>query len=198
MTRMNPDSVSIIVLAPGLSTRFGRNRLLEPAGERTMIESVVSECMTSKADQVIVVCGHDADKVKSVLKDYKCDIVFDEDYQKGESYSVKKGLSRVNGDADAVIVLPGDSGVADRKTINAMIREYSSCYAPIITEGYRANYGRAILFDKNLFGELNGLTEESEGLASLLVKYRSKRRLIKSSEALLLRLDRRGSLLRRS
>jgi molybdenum cofactor cytidylyltransferase len=163
-----------------------------------MIESVVSECVTSRAKQVIVVLGNEADKVREVLKSLPCEVVVDEDYQKGEGYSVKKGLEKVNADADAVIILPGDNEVADRKTINAMIREYSSCYAPIVTEGYRANYGRAILFDKNLFGELGSIGDDKEGLSGIMVKYRSKRRLIKTSERLLLHLDRQGALLRRS
>ena len=120
MRQRNPDYISIIVIASGLSMRSGRNRLLEPIGERTMIEYVASECLTSKAKQVVVVVGNDADKVKLALREFPCEIVFDEDFAKGTSYSIKKGLSAVKEDADGVMVVPGDIGLVDRSTINTI------------------------------------------------------------------------------
>ncbi len=108
MTEKVSDFVSIIVLAAGLSTRFGRNKLLEPIGSSTMIEHVVSESLRSKASQVIVVCGHEADRIKRQLKGYRCEFVFNGDYTRGQSFSVRKGLTKVKKPADAVIVLPGD------------------------------------------------------------------------------------------
>ncbi len=195
MTRTYPNFISIIVLAPGTSQRFGHNKLLEPIGEKSTIEEVVSECMTSKAKQVIVVCGRDPEKVVAFLKSYHCDVVFDNDYEKGMSYSVRKGLSMVNVDADAVIVLPGDTVSADRKTINNMIREYSSSYAPIITAGRKADYNHPVLFDKNLIGELNSMTEDKDGLKNLLSKYRSKRRPIKTAEEALLEQEKEAKSL---
>lgn len=189
MTEKLSDFVSIIVLAAGLSTRFGRNKLLEPIGSSTMIEHVVSESLRSKASQVIVVCGHDADKIKRQLKDYKCEFVFNEDFAKGQSFSVRKGLSKVKKSADAVIVLPGDVALVDHTMIDAVIDEYSTCYSPIVTAGYHGSSGHPILFDRNLLGELKSMNDEIGGLNSLLSKYRAKSHLVQSSEASLLRLS---------
>jgi molybdenum cofactor cytidylyltransferase len=193
MRQRNPDYISIIVVASGLSMKFGRNRLLEPIGERTMIEYVASECLTSKAKQVVVVVGNDADKVRSALRDYSCEIVFDEDFAKGASYSIKKGLSAVKPDADGVMVVPGDIGLVDRSTINAMIREYSTCYAPIVTTGRHGSSLHPILFDRNLLGELKSMNDEMGGLNNLVSKYRAKSHLVQSSEASLLRLSKEAS-----
>jgi molybdenum cofactor cytidylyltransferase len=195
MTRTYPNLISIIVLAPGTKMRLGHNKLFEPIGDKSTIEEVVSECMTSKAKQVVVVCGRDPEKVAAFLKGYRCDVVFDNDYEKGMSSSVRKGLSMVNRDADAVIVLPGDTVSADRKTINNMIREYSSCYAPIVTAGRKADYDHPVLFDKNLIGELNSITEDEDGLKTLLLKYRSKRRPIKTAEETVLEQEKQAKSL---
>jgi molybdenum cofactor cytidylyltransferase len=183
MRHRNPDYISIIVIASGISMKSGRNRLLEPIGERTMIEYVASECLTSKAKQVVVVIGNDADKVRLALKDYPCEIVFDEDFAKGASYSIKKGLSAVKEDAD-------------RSTINAMIREYSTCYAPIVTTGRHGRSLRPILFDRNLLGELKSMNDEIGGLNNLVSKYRAKSHLVQSSEASLLRLGKQAGRIR--
>ncbi len=193
MRHRNPDYISIIVIASGLSLRSGRNKLLEPIGEKTMIEYVASECLTSRAKQIVIVVGNDADKVRLALKDYPCEIVFDEDFAKGASYSIRKGLSAANEGADGVMVVPGDIGLVDRSTINAMIREYSTCYAPIVTTGRNGSSLRPILFDRNLLGELKSMNDEMGGLNSLVSKYRAKSHLVQSSEASLLRLSKEAS-----
>ncbi len=196
MRQRNPDYISIIVIASGLSVKSGRNRLLEPIGERTMIEYVASECLTSKARQVVVVVGNDADKVRTALKDYPCEIVFDEDFAKGASYSIKKGLTAVRENADGVMVVPGDIGLVDRSTINSMIREYSTCYAPIVTTGRHSSSLHPILFDRNLLGELQNINEETRGLKSVVARHRSQLRLVETSLASLLDVDRQDDLLR--
>ena len=71
MEETNDDFVSVIVLAAGLSTRFGRNKLLEPIGRITMIECVVSESLRSKARQVIVVGGHDFERIEPKAQDIR-------------------------------------------------------------------------------------------------------------------------------
>jgi molybdenum cofactor cytidylyltransferase len=190
------DFVSVIVLALGRSTRSGQNQMLETIGERTMIGHVVYECLTSKAKQVIVVLGPDAEKVRSALKDYKCEIVFDEDFEKGQSYSIRKGLARVKEDTDAVMVIPGDISHVDRTRVNTLIRKYSTCYAPIVSKGYYGGPLRPILFDKNLLGDLRNISEETGGLQSILTKYGPKRQFVKISEASLLRLGKRRERLK--
>jgi molybdenum cofactor cytidylyltransferase len=196
MTERNNDYISIIVLAAGLSTRFGRNKLLEPIGSKTMIEHVVFESLRSKASQVIVVTGHDADRVKRVLMDYQVEVVYNEDFEKGQSYSVRKGLSRVDPVSDGVMVIPGDVALVNRTMIDAVIDEYSSSYSPIVTAGFHGSSGHPILFDKNLIPELKKIDEETRGLKSVVSKYRSKIRLVETSEASLLDVDRQDDLLR--
>ncbi|MGA2199623.1 MAG: nucleotidyltransferase family protein [Nitrososphaerales archaeon] len=196
MTEKTSDFISIIVLAAGLSTRFGRNKLLEPIGTSTMIEHVVSEAVKSKANQVIVVCGHDSARIKRELKDYRCEVVFNEDFEKGQSFSVRKGLSKVKKNADAVMVLPGDVALVDHSMINAVIDEYSTCYAPIVTAAYHGSFGHPILFDKNLFEELANIKEETRGLKSVVSGHRPQVRLVETSEAALLDVDKQDDLAR--
>ncbi|MEM2320242.1 MAG: NTP transferase domain-containing protein, partial [Candidatus Bathyarchaeia archaeon] len=67
--------ISLIVLAAGLSTRFGRNKLLERIGNYTIIERVVKSATSSNCDEVIVVLGHEAQRIKEVLKGFSCKFV---------------------------------------------------------------------------------------------------------------------------
>ena len=196
MKTTNNGFVSIIILAAGLSTRFGRNKLLEPIGRRTMIEHVVSESLSSNAKQVIVVCGYDSQKIEEILKEYPCDIIFNEDFEKGQSFSVRCGLSRVKQEANAVIVLPGDIALLDRSMINAVIDEYSTCHSLIVTAGHHGRSGHPILFDTNLLGELENINEETRGLKSVVSRHKSQVRLVETSEASVLDVDTQDDLSR--
>jgi molybdenum cofactor cytidylyltransferase len=187
-------SVSIIVLAAGLSTRFGRNKLLEPLGTDTMVGHVVSETLKSKANRTIVVCGHESEKIRQALKDYRCDFVFNEEYLKGQSFSVRKGLSIVDDSADAVMVLPGDVAAVGHEMIDAVIDEYARSNAPIVTAGFNGRSGHPILFDKSLIGELKDIDEETRGIKKVVSRHRSQRRLVETSGAALLDVDRQDDL----
>ncbi|MGA2665424.1 MAG: nucleotidyltransferase family protein [Nitrososphaerales archaeon] len=190
--------VSIIVLAAGFSKRFGRNKLLEPVGSTPIIEHVVSECLRSSVDQVIVVVGHDRGMVEEALEGHRCEIVFNEDFAKGQSFSVRKGLSMVDETADAVMVLPGDVALIDRVIIDAVVDEYASSYAPIVTAAYRGRPGHPILFDRNLLGELRGIDEETRGLKKVVSNHKQHIRLVETSERALLDVDDEDDLRRLS
>ncbi|MEM2166130.1 MAG: NTP transferase domain-containing protein, partial [Candidatus Bathyarchaeia archaeon] len=83
--------IPLIVLAAGQSKRFGRNKLLEKIDGSTIIERVVKNALSSKADEVIVVLGFEAHKVLNVLKKFNCKFVFNEEFYSGQSSSVKVG-----------------------------------------------------------------------------------------------------------
>ena len=51
---------------------------------------------------------------------------------KGQSFSIKKGLSRVKEEAGAVVILPGDIALVDHSMINAVIDEHSKSHGTIV------------------------------------------------------------------
>lgn len=108
--------ICLIVLAAGLSTRFGRNKLLEWINGFSMIQRVVKSAIDSNADEVIVVLGYEADLIKQNLKGLKCKFVYNENFKQGQSSSVKIGLVSVLEYARALIVLPGHSILAFCRT----------------------------------------------------------------------------------
>lgn len=194
MPETRNDFVSLIVLAAGLSTRFGRNKLVEPIGSRTMIERVVSECLLSKAKQVIVVVGHEKDKIRQKLENYTCEIVVNEDFEKGQTSSIKIGLSKVSRSAAAVVVLPGDIAMANHLIINAVIDEHIDTNALIVTAAHHGHPGHPILFDTKILDELKGINEDTMGLRSVVSRHKSEVRAVETSEAALIDIDKQSDL----
>ena len=189
-------NLSIIVLAAGLSTRFGRNKLLEPIGSTTLIEHVVSEAIESSARQVVVVCGYDFEKISKVLQRYSCEVVFNEEFAKGQSFSVRKGLLVVDPDADAVMILPGDMALTKRSIIDAVIDGYIRTHALIVSAGFEGRPGHPILFDRRLFEELKSIDEATRGLKKVVAKHLSEATIVETSAGALFDMDAPKDLVR--
>jgi len=165
--------ISLIVLAAGMSTRFGRNKLLENVGGSTLIGRVVGSAVSSRVDEVVVVLGYEADKVMEALKGFKCKFVLNEGFASGQSSSVKAGVRSVMDYADAVMILPGDVALITPKAIDTVVQEYESSRSPIVVASYRGRSGHPILFDRTLFSELMEIGEETMGLKAVVNRHRS-------------------------
>ena len=180
---------SIVILAAGLSTRFGRNKLFEPMGDTTLIERVVSESLRSKAKQVIVVGGNEFELLRSKLQGYGCETVYNEEFRSGQSSSVRKGVSKVSVRADAAMILPGDMVLMERSIIDAVIEEYARTRAPIVSAAHTGRPGHPILFDRSLFGELSGIGEPTRGLKAVVARHSTEVVMVETSIAAVFDMD---------
>ena len=89
--------ISAIILAAGESKRMGnQNKLLLPFRGRTMVETIVDTLGASQVDRVIVVLGHEADRVKDVLGDCPVEWVYNQHYQQGMTSSIQCGVKAAN------------------------------------------------------------------------------------------------------
>lgn len=184
-----PVDSSVVVLAAGLSTRFGRNKLLEKLGGTTLVGHVVAEVIRSRARQVIVVGGFEFDALAKALEGLACVLVYNEDYTRGQSFSVRKGMSLVSDTSDAVLFQPGDMPLASSAIFDTVIFEYARTGARIVSAGHRGKPGHPILFDRSLFGELREVNEASKGLKKVVLAHRAEARIVETSVGALFDLD---------
>ena len=92
--------MSAIVLAAGLSTRMGGvNKLLLPFKGKTVIVTVVEHLVNAGIEEIIVVTGNHAEQVKNLLKHLDVKVIYNEDFKKGMTSSIKKGVLGVKGNS---------------------------------------------------------------------------------------------------
>ncbi len=116
--------ISSIILAAGESERMSScKQLLKIAGE-SMISRVVRAVEASKVDEIIIVIGHRADKVREVLPSGDFDIVFNPNYREGMSTSLRAGVDRLGADSEAVLIVLGDQPLVEPEVIDKLIRTY--------------------------------------------------------------------------
>ena len=192
--------ISLVVLAAGMSTRFGENKMLYPIDGEPMVRRVVKAALSSSVDEVIVVVGFEAEKVKEALKGLKCVIVENLDYAiGGQSSSVRCGVRHVKDDTEAVMILPGDVAFIDPSIIDKVVEEYRSKSAKIVVASYKGKPGHPILFDRTLIPEILKIDEAGYGLKAVVNRHRADVVYVEADTPnVLLDVDRKADLSRRS
>lgn len=76
--------LTVIVLAAGLSSRMGeKNKLFLPFNGKTLLETTVDNLLAASIGETLVVVGHEAERVKDLLRSREVQIVEHPDYDKG-------------------------------------------------------------------------------------------------------------------
>ncbi len=173
--------IPIVILAAGMSTRFPENKLLYNVKGKPLITYTIESALNSRADEVIVVLGHRANEIARVISNYDVVLVLNPEYEKGMSYSVKRGVRAVHKWASAVIIHPADVAFVPSVVFNQVIEEYEKSKSPIVVAAYKGEKGHPILFSRELFKEILNISEETFGLKAVTRKYRDKTLVVETS-----------------
>lgn len=105
---MTASKVAAVVLAAGRSTRFVRNKMIEPIDGEAMVARVVRIAAASGTDPVIVVTGHEATRVAEALQGHHVKVVHNRAYDEGLSTSLQVGIRAAPPESDGALILLGD------------------------------------------------------------------------------------------
>ena len=123
---MNNYKITGILLAAGASRRMGsQNKLLSDLNGKTMIEVVATELINSKLSHIIVVTGHESEKIKAALTSLDLNFIHNHEYQRGLSTSLKTALEIIPKDTDGIIVCLGDMPLIKAMHIDKLIDAFN-------------------------------------------------------------------------
>jgi molybdenum cofactor cytidylyltransferase len=161
MRRAETGLVAGVVLAAGSSTRMGRNKLLLPIGGETVVRRAVREALEAGLDPVIVVLGHEAERVGADLGGLSCLTIVNPDHARGVGTSLKAGIeaAAVETRVGAAVVLLADMPFVTASSIRAVVESYRGRHAPLVVSRYGEIDAPPTLYDRSLFPELLALAE---------------------------------------
>lgn len=138
--------VTGIILAAGRARRMGEPKQLLPLGGKPMVWHVAAAACQADFDEVIVITGAYASAVKQVLQDLPLQVIYNEDWARGQSTSVQKAVQSITAEDQAVVFLLADQPLIDPSLINELIKAYHVSKASIIIPRWLKRPGNPVLF----------------------------------------------------
>ncbi len=182
--------IAAIVLAAGLSSRMGSNKLLRKVKGKPMIRTTVEAVLQSRASPVVVVTGHEATKIEETL--YGLDVAFvaNPDYAKGLSTSLRTGISQLPGSADGALIVLGDMPLVPPAALNKLIAAFNPAESrSICVPVFRGDRGNPILWGRQHFAELDSLKGDHGARVLLVVNSDNVTEVSAGSEGVLTDFD---------
>jgi len=167
------NSIGIIILAAGNSSRLGRPKQLLEYKKSTLLKNTISEALKVENALVIVVMGANYEVIKNELNSGEITVCLNPDWENGMSSSIAKGLnelSNLNPDCEQCIFAVCDQPFVTSSIFENLINEYRRNQKGIIASAYSETLGTPVLFHQKYFQELLELTGQ-EGAKKLIKKY---------------------------
>ena len=148
--------VAALVLAAGRSTRMGAvNKMLAEIGGKPLVRIAAEQAVASHAHPVIVVTGHEREKVEAALNGLPVRFVRNADYAEGLGTSLKAGIAAVPEETDAVIVCLGDMPQVDAALINRLIAAFDpERGALVVVPSIDGRRGNPVVWSRRFFHDL--------------------------------------------
>ena len=126
------------------------------------MRNTVSAAVGSHLEPIIIVTGHQADKIREALEDTGVVFAHNPQYAEGLSSSLRTGISAVPEDSDGALILLGDMPEIPTILIERMLAAFSPpdgrtiCVA---TAGGKR--GNPVLWGRQFFAEIEQVTGDS-------------------------------------
>ncbi len=162
--------ISCILLAAGVSLRFGSPKPLARIDSKTIIEFIQERLLSTGLSEIIVVLGNQAEAIAPfVLKNPRIKYVVNANYKLGQTSSFKTGLEAVSPESKGIMLLPADTPLIKPSTIDELIRIFLEKSPAILVPAYADRKGHPPVFSARLKEELLGLKND-EPVSSILRK----------------------------
>ena len=164
--------IAALVLAAGRSTRMGPvNKLLADVAGQPMVAQVVRATLASQAAPVVVVTGHEHERVDRALAGLDITTVHNPDYAAGLSTSLHRGLAALPAEADGVVVCLGDMPRIGAPVIDRLIAAFNPLEGrAICVPTWQGKRGNPVLLARRFFPEIQAIGGDV-GAKALIADY---------------------------
>jgi molybdenum cofactor cytidylyltransferase len=158
-TNQPTSGVAAVVLAAGLGTRMGSNKLLAELDGVPMIRHAVTAALASHARPVVVVTGNDAERVHAALDGLDVRFAHNPAYATGLASSLRAGISAV-ADARAAMICLGDMPRITAAHLDALATAFVAAddERAIVVPTFQRKRGNPVVLGRAHFAAIGELT----------------------------------------
>jgi molybdenum cofactor cytidylyltransferase len=145
-----------VVLAGGQSRRMGVvNKLLVKVDGKAMVRHAVDTVRDAGVEPIIVVTGHEAERVREVLADAEVIFVHNDAYAEGLSTSLRTGIAAVPDTCDGAVVALGDMPRLQADHVERLIDAFApAADRAICVPTWQGKRGNPVLWARRFFAEM--------------------------------------------
>jgi molybdenum cofactor cytidylyltransferase len=164
--------IAAVLLAAGQSRRMGPlNKLLQVVDGAPMVVCAADALLAAQVESIIVVLGHEAGQVRTVLDGRDITFIENPDYAEGLSTSLRCGLTAIPEDIDAVLICLGDMPRVSAAQINRLIAAFNWLEGrSICLPTHRGKRGNPVLWARQFVMEMMEISGDV-GARHLLGEY---------------------------
>jgi len=164
VSRQQPP-IAGIILAAGMSTRFGGNKLVAELDRVPIIRRVAETALASGLQRIVAVLGHEHSAVRSALGDLpgdeRLEMVINEGYRQGQSSSVIAGLRALEADFSAAMYLMGDQPRLSAGIIDGLIDAFQNSEKNICYPSFQNRRRNPVIFGERFYADILALTGDT-------------------------------------
>ena len=188
-------SISAVILAAGMSARMGQPKQLLLLKGKPLLAHVIQASLSVDFSEIITVIGCQASKIqKEILyDDARCRWAINVEYAKGQSSSLKTGLSNVGEQNAGIMIFLGDLPFISNETIHLiyqtgadMLHETAESF--IIQPEFEGKPGHPVFlgnFDRDIMGHLQG----DRGAKAIIDRISTYKRMAVNDKGILFDID---------
>ncbi len=142
-------SLAIVIMAAGKGTRMKSDlaKVLHKANGRPIIEYVLEKSQTLDPEKIVLIVGHQADRVKAATKKYSVEWALQQP-QHGTGHAVMQAEEPLHDFPGDILILSGDAPLVDITTLRRLIESHGAenAEATVLTADVTdpSGYGRVI------------------------------------------------------
>lgn len=159
--------VSGIVLAAGLSARFGSPKALADVHGKPVITFLLEKLTQTKLSEIIVVCGANREEIQPhIFKHTMIRVVYNKHYKFGQTSSVQAGLNLLSGASSGFMLLPVDCPFVKMSTVDGLIDYFITNQPSILVPTFESRKGHPPVINAKFKEQIERL-DHSQGINSI-------------------------------
>ncbi len=178
MSRQTPV-ISAVIPTAGLSTRMHKYKPLLKLGNLTILEHTIKLFNKCNIADIIVVTGHNREKIEPLIKKTGAKPVFNKDFKTGMFGSIKTGVKKIPSRSSGFFLLPVDIPLIRESTVKSLTERFKKNPKHIIIPEFNKEPGHPPLVPAWLIPEILDL-KTSSNLGRLLLSHKNyhKRQIV--------------------
>lgn len=124
-------------------------------GDSTFLDRVIREFAASRSRPIVVVLGHEEERVRREIRFGEAIPVVNADYRQGMLSSIRVGLKALEDESvEGALICPVDCPRVDRAVIDALVHGFEKARPPVALPLCEGRRGHPVLFSRSVFEEL--------------------------------------------